>query len=58
MMKYKDKTIEEIHKIREENFYTTKSMSPKEYVEKVNSSAVKAAKQYGFRIEEVSFKKK
>jgi hypothetical protein len=57
-MKYKDKTIEEIHKIREENYNTTKSMSPKEYIEKVNKSAEKAAKQYGFRIEEVSFERK
>ncbi len=53
MMKYKDKTMEEIHRIREENFQATKSMSPKEYVKKVNENAEKAALQYGFKIEEV-----
>lgn len=49
---YEDKVMEEIHKIREENYYATKNMSSKEYIEKVNDAAFETAKEYGFKIRE------
>ena len=50
MMRIEDNVLKEIHKIREENYYATKNMSSKEYVEKVNKTAEEAAKKYGFKI--------
>lgn len=50
MMKYEDRVMQEIHKIREENYYATKDLSSKEYAEKINKNVEKAAKRYGFKI--------
>lgn len=50
MIKYEDKVMQEIHKIREENYYSTKDLSSNEYVVKINDTAEKAAEQYGFKI--------
>jgi len=48
-----EKSLEEIHKIREENYNDTKNMSSKEYAEKINQSACEAAKLYGFKIKQI-----
>ena len=53
MMKYEDKVIREIHKIREENYYFTKDLSSKEYAEKINEKAEEAAERYGFKIKHI-----
>ena len=50
---YEDKVMEELHKIREENYYATKNMSSNEYAEKINQTAYEASKLYGFKIKQI-----
>ena len=40
-MKKKKERLDEIHKIRSENYEETKNMSPKEYIEHINKNASK-----------------
>lgn len=45
-----DKILDELHKIREENYKKRKHLSPKEYVEAIHKDAAEAAKKLGLKI--------
>ena len=50
-MGYKaDEIIDELHRIREENYEVTKDMTPEEWAEETNKRVKKYAEKYGLTI--------
>lgn len=50
MEKWEYKSLEWIHKVREEDYNKTKSLSPKEIIEKTRKAAEITAKALGLKI--------
>lgn len=50
MEKWKYKSLEWIHKVREEDYNQTKNLSPKELIEKTRKGAEETAKALGLKI--------
>lgn len=50
MEKWKYKSLEWIHKVREEDYNKTKDLSPKELIEKTRNAAEDTAKALGLKI--------
>lgn len=50
MKKWRYKSIEWIHKVREEDYNQTKNLSPKELIEKTRKSAEDTVKALGLRV--------
>jgi len=50
MEKWRYKSLEWIHKVREENYNETKNLTPKELVEKTRKAAEDTAKLLGLKI--------
>jgi len=50
MEKWRYKSLEWIHRVREEDYSETKNLSPKELVEKTRKAAEDTAKELGLKI--------
>jgi hypothetical protein len=50
MEKWRYKSLEWIHKVREEDYSTTRDLSPKELIEKTRRAAEETAKALGLKI--------
>lgn len=50
MEKWKYKSLEWIHKVREEDYYETKNLSPKEIVERTRKTTDNVVKSLGLKI--------
>jgi hypothetical protein len=50
MEKWRYKTLEWIHRVREEDYNETKNLSPKELVEKTRKAVEDTAKELGLKI--------
>ena len=50
MEKWKYKSLEWIHKVREEDYNKTKKLSPRELIEKTRKAAENTAKELGLKI--------
>ncbi len=50
MEKWEYKSLEWIHKAREEDFNKTKNLSPKELIEKTRMAAEETAKAWGLKL--------
>ncbi|MBI4684375.1 MAG: hypothetical protein HY755_04165 [Nitrospirae bacterium] len=50
MEKWKYKSLEWIHKVREEDYYETKNLSPKEIVERTRKATDNVVKSLGLKI--------
>lgn len=50
MEKWRYKSLEWIHKVREEDYNKTKDLSPKELIEKTRKTAEETAKALGLKI--------
>ena len=50
MEKWEYKSLEWIHKVREEDYNKTKNLSPKELIEKTRKAAEDTAKALGLKI--------
>ncbi len=49
MDKWKYKSLEWIHKVREKDFNNTKNLSPRELIEKTRKTAEETAKAWGLK---------
>lgn len=50
MEKWRYKSLEWIHKVREEDYHETKTFSPKELIEKTRKAAENTVRELGLKI--------